>query len=314
MTRATATDRLARLLALVPWVAAHPDGVPVEQVCARFGVSRAELVEDVDTVMMVGVHPFTPDTMIEAWIDDDLVMIHYADAFARPLRLTADEAVTLIAAARGLASVPGADGEGPLQRAVTKLASVAGVAEDASVVVDLGGASPEVFDVLERGRAARRQVEIDYPDSSGAHPTSRRIEPALLFSSSGHWYVSGWCHRAQDSRVFRIDRVLAARATTDPFSGTHDDVPEQVAFDDDLPRVTLSVDRSAAWLLDPVPAVARDESGDHLRITLAIGSTSWLARVLVQLGPAARVLEADATLQLPASVAREVDHVRARYR
>ncbi len=314
MTKPTATQRLARLLALVPWVAAHPDGVPVDQVCERFGVTRDELVDDLDVVMMVGVHPFTPDTMIEAWIDGDRVVIHYADAFSRPLRLTADEAVTLIAAARGLATVPGAEPDGPLRRSIAKLAVVAGAGDAAGVDVDLGGASAEVFGVLDAAQRDRRQVEIEYPDADGARGVTRRIEPARLFSSGGRWYVSGWCHRAEDTRVFRVDRVLAARATDEAFEAPSDDAPDEVEFDEALPQVSLEVDRSAAWLLDPVPALAREEAGDTVRFRLAIGSSSWLARVIVQLGPAVRILDADPSLDVTALAARQARQVRDRYR
>ncbi len=313
MTKPTATQRLARLLALVPWVAAHPDGVPVDQVCERFGVTRDELVGDLDVVMMVGVHPFTPDTMIEAWIDDDRVMIHYADAFSRPLRLTADEAVTLIAAARGLAAVPGAESDGPLGRSIAKLAAVVGAGDSAGVDVDLGGASAEVFEILDTAQRDHRQVEIDYPDAEGSHGVTRRIEPARLFSSEGRWYVSGWCHRAGDARVFRVDRILAARVTDDGFAAPVDRAPDTVGFDDALPQVELEVDRSAVWLLDPVPALAREEVGDAVRFRLAIGSGTWLARTLVQLGPAVRIVHSDPSLDVTELVAREARQLRDRY-
>jgi len=314
VTGATATERLARLLALVPWVAGRPDGVPVDEVCDRFGVTRDELVDDLDTVMMVGVHPFTPDTMIEAWIDDDTVMIHYADAFERPLRLTAHEAVALIAAASGSAAVPGAEPDGPLQRAITKLSAVVGASEGSGVEVDLGGGSAEVFEVLDRARRNQVQVEIDYPDADGARGTTRRIEPARLFSSGGRWYVSGWCHLAADTRVFRVDRILAVRETADGFEVPVEGAPEAVSFDEALPQVALEVDRSMAWLLDPAPVVQREVVGDVVQLRLAIGSIPWLASVLVQLGPSVRVLDADPALEVSGMVADRARRIRDRYR
>jgi proteasome accessory factor C len=312
--RVTATDRLARLLALVPWVAGHPDGVPVDQVCARFEVDRDELVRDLDTVMMVGVHPYTPDTMIEAWISDDRVLIQYADAFARPLRLTAHEAVTMIAAARGLAAVPGGDDNGPLQRALGKLAAVVGADVDTAIEVDLGDASREIFDVLDTARTERRQVEITYPDTTDDQQHTRRIEPSQLFSSSGNWYVSGWCHRADDHRVFRVDRIISARATDEDFSRPVADAPGAVAFDESSPQVELEVARSAAWLFDQVPVVARDDRDETVRFRLSIGSTRWLARLLVQLGPAVRVVDADPVLGADRLAAEEGRRIRAIYR
>ena len=118
MAVTSATDRLRRLLALVPWVAAHADGATVDEICTRFDFTPARLLDDLDTVMMVGVHPFTPDTLIDVWVTDDRVTIRYADSFTRPLRLTPGEAVALVAAARGLLATPGSEPDGPLARAL----------------------------------------------------------------------------------------------------------------------------------------------------------------------------------------------------
>lgn len=312
--RAPATERLARLLALVPWVAGQPGGVPVDQVCERFDVEPDELVRDLETVMMVGIHPYTPDTMIEAWIDDDLVLIHYADAFSRPLRLTADEAVTMIAAARGLAAVPGGDRNGPLQRAITKLAAVVGADAGTAIDIDLGDASREVFESLDAARAAQVQVEISYPDAVNGQPHTRRIEPSRLFSSAGNWYVSGWCHRADDNRVFRVDRISAAHSTEEGFTRPDSDAPSSVSFDASFPQVELEVDRSVAWILDQVPFVTREDGAATVRFRLSIGSPRWLARLLVQLGPSVQVVDADPSLDASRLAGEEAARIRTRYR
>ena len=313
--RATATDRLSRLLALVPWVAAHPDGVGVDEVCQRFEVDRAQLVSDLNTVMMVGVYPFTPDTMIEAWVEDDQVMIHYAEAFARPLRLTADEAVTLIAAIAAVKAVPGGEVNGPLERAAAKLAGVVGGGETSGVEVQLGAASGEIFSVLDRARREGEQVVISYPDGDSGAVATRKIEPAQVFSSSGRWYVAAWCHRAEDSRVFRLDRILEATATGESFiADAAGEIGQTLAFGESAPQVELAVDRDAAWMLDAVPALTRQDSGGEVRVRLAIGSPTWLARLLVQLGPQARVIQADPALSIGDLARNEAARILERYR
>lgn len=313
--RRRATDRLERLLALIPWVAARPGGVPVEEVCARFQIDRAELLADIDTVMMTGVHPFTPDTMIEAWVDDDLVTIHYADEFSRPLRLTPHEALALVTAARGVARIPGREEDGPLQRAIAKLDTVLESGPDTGVQVDLGRAGGEVFGVLEAALDSRTGVRIDYPDLDEATVRTRLVEPSRVFSADGRWYVAAWCHHAGAPRVFRVDRILAARPTEEPFSG-HDapSGPAGIDFDRSLPQVTVQVDRDAAWLLDRVPVLERHDDADGIRVRLAVASARWLARFLLRLGPAGRVLEADPSLELADTTTREAQRILARYR
>lgn len=308
--RRSATARLERLLALVPWVAARPDGASVSEVCSRFGVNRAELADDIDTVMMTGIHPFTPDTLIDAQVEGDRVTIRYADEFARPLRLTGDEAVALIAAARGLAAVPGRTEDDPLERAIDKLESTLPAG---GLRVDLGDAADETFGVLEVGLADRNQVEIDYVDIEGDRVVTRRVEPANLFSSAGTWYVSGWCHHAGGPRIFRVDRILAARPTGEAFADERAGAVD-VDFDPTLPQATLDVERRAAWLLDNVPLLAREEHDGSVRVRLAVGSPRWFARFLLQLGDAATVVEADPSLDPEAARRSEADKILARYR
>src|SRR5687768_895179 len=115
MARLSADERLKRLLALVPWVVAH-DGPTIEEVCQRFGLTQDELASELDLVWCCGVHPFTPDSLMEVEYEGGRVWIRYADWFDRPLRLTPEEGLALVAAGTALLAVPGADPDGPLAR------------------------------------------------------------------------------------------------------------------------------------------------------------------------------------------------------
>ena len=69
----TARERLTRLLAVIPWVV-EQDGAPLDEIAARFDYPRNQLVDDLtQVVLFVGVHPFTPDSLIEVDITDDRV-------------------------------------------------------------------------------------------------------------------------------------------------------------------------------------------------------------------------------------------------
>jgi len=75
--RVGADEKLQRLLALVPWVAAH-DGPSLAEVCARFACTETELVEDLRLLFLCGLHPYTPDTLIDVDVADGRVWIRYA--------------------------------------------------------------------------------------------------------------------------------------------------------------------------------------------------------------------------------------------
>src|SRR5690606_15193044 len=80
VSRPGAADRVRRVLAIVPWIVAN-NGVPLAEVAARFGISERELTSDLEVVWMVGLPPYTPDSLVEVVIEDGRVWIHYADFF-----------------------------------------------------------------------------------------------------------------------------------------------------------------------------------------------------------------------------------------
>ena len=162
MTALTALDRLRRLLAAIPWVAER-DGPHIDEIVARFDYPRSELLEDLEHVLFfVGVHPFTPDCLIDVTVADERVWIRYADWFRRPMRLGAAETMALYAAGRSVAAMTAGDELGPLERALTKLASGMGSGVDLAVEVRLGAGSADLIDVIRTAVADSTSVDIDY--------------------------------------------------------------------------------------------------------------------------------------------------------
>ena len=75
MGRPSAGERLKRLLALLPWLAAHP-GSTIAEISERFGLSPQQLEDDLAVVWMVGVPPYTPDQLIDVEFDGDRVSVN----------------------------------------------------------------------------------------------------------------------------------------------------------------------------------------------------------------------------------------------
>lgn len=305
-----ANQRLRRLLALVPWVASQ-DGPRIEDVCSRFGCTEAELVADLGLLFLCGVHPFTPDTLIDATVDDGRVWIRFADWFARPLRLTPAEGLALVAAGTALLAVPGTDPEGPLARGLAKVAAVLGVDPDEAVGVELGAAPPEVLAALQRASAELRQVEIEYY-SFGRDAWARRvIDPHQVFNAAGQWYVAAWCHLARADRVFRVDRTRSATVHEARFEArpTVAQPPIFTPRPDD-PVVVLDLAPEARWVAEEYPVEAVEDRPDgRCRVRMRVSERAWLERLLLRLGPDARVVVGD-----PGLAAGAAARVAARYR
>ena len=304
-TKLSVTERMARLLGVVPWVV-EQGGAHLDDIAVRFDYPREQLLEDLtQRLFFVGVHPFTPDTLIDVHISDGVVDIQYADWFAQPMRLTGEEATRLLAAGRTVLDMsPGSESRtggdeaaaAPLVRALTKLSLSLGSREASAVDhidVCLGQAPAETLDDLRRAINQRRQIEIDYYSQGRDAMTSRAVDPARLLSHDGAWYLFGWCHRADAERVFRVERIRTLTVTD---SAAEVDLPHDASpalkVDTVDCAATIRLTPQAAWAADYYPVRQRTDHPDGtVDAVFAVASESWLARLLVQLGPQGEMID-----------------------
>lgn len=307
---ATGSSRLRRLLAMVPWLATQ-DGPSVAEVCQRFGLSRKELQDDLELLTLyVGIPPFTPDQFFDLSIEGDRVFARVTPALDRPLRLTPEEGLALVVAGQTLDSH---DHDGPLARGLAKVAGVLGVQPGEAVDVELGPADPATLAVLRRGVAESRQVRIHHYGGARDEALERVVDPWLVTNQSGAWYVVGYDHTRDDERSFRVDRVLGAELLDSPARPAPPSVTVSAGPGSDAPRVALELEAGSHWVAETYPVDDVEALGDgRLRVTLRVGGRQWLERLLLSLGPAARVVEGPEDLRDAAAVAAR--RVLERYR
>jgi proteasome accessory factor C len=301
----TATVRLSRLLALVPWLLARP-GVPVEEAAAVFGISPRQLVADLELLFVCGLPGHLPDDLIEAEFDTGHIYLRNADTIARPLRLGPDEALTLLVGLRTLADVPGLHDRDALGRTIAKLERAAGDAAAVSSRVTVAvEAEEEVTTAVRQALADGRRLHLRYYVPGRDELTERDVDPMRLLLVEGRSYVEGWCHRAEAVRLFRVDRIEAVQvldaAAALPAQARERDVDEglfQPSPGDVL--VTLELTPAGRWVADYYPCERTEELPDGgIRVHLRTPDTRWVRRLALRLGVAGRVLA-------PASLAAEV--------
>ena len=314
MSRITASERLKRLLALLPWVAAQ-QGPSVEDVCARFELSTADLLSDIALVSMVGIPPYSPGDLFDIVVEGGRVWVHLQPSFDRSLRLTPEEALGLVAAGASLLAVPGADPEGPLARGIAKVAATLGVDADDTIDVDLGYASATVLAALQAAGADRHRVRIDYYAHGRDEHTTRDVDPYRVYADHGQWYVVAFDHLRDEERLFRVDRVLSVEPLDEQFDPP-DDVRTLGLFEahDDDPRVVLELEPEARWVAEVYPIEEFEPVGNgRLRVTLAISARPWLERLLLRLGPRARVVAVSGDDELAHCATTAAQRVLGRY-
>jgi proteasome accessory factor C len=312
MPKPSAEDRLGRLLAIVPWVAAH-DGPEVAEVCRRFGVAEKDLLDDLGLLFMCGIHPFTPDVLIDVDVAGGRVWIRMADYFRRPVRLSPQEGLALVSAGAALLSVPGADPDGALATALAKLELVLGIGADDTLDVELAPVTPNVLDAVRQAADGHRKVELEYYSFGRDRYSVRVVHPWRVFNHSGQWYLAGWCEAAAGERLFRVDRiaraeVLDAGFEPRPVSDSGARAPYHPGPDD--PRLVLDLEPPAHWIAEQYPNEGVEIRSDSvLRVTLRSSQKAWLERVLLRGGPAVRVVDGDA-----GAAAEAAARILARYR
>ena len=282
------TGRINRLLAMLPWVIANP-GSSVDEVCERFGYRRSDLIKDLNTVFVCGLPGYGPGDLMDASIDDDEIVVEMADYFSRPLRLTAPEALGILASGKAVQSA-GSGGDA-LDRAILKLEGMLLPEGADAVVVDIP--EPALVGELRTAASEGSVMQIDHTSVASGAARIRDIEPWAVFTTLGNWYVSGFCRRADAERVFRIDRIRTVTPTGERFTPNptpHDASIRYTPGDDDV-HVTIRLFGDARWVADYYPVDVIDDGPDMMTIQMSVGDAAVAARLLIRLGSTAEVVE-----------------------
>ena len=307
--QATAGDRLNRLLAILVYLARVGEA-PLADLAARFSVSATELLHDLELAACCGVPPYTPDQLIDLLIDEDRVVAEGLRELAHPRRFTPEEGLALAVAARALLAVPGADDEGDLASALSKLEAVLGSSRLA-VEVD----SPPSLGPLQAALASGEQVEIDYFGASATEPSTRLVDPYQVVVREGKWYLDALCHKANGLRRFQVDRVQAVRPTgrptqnVDSLSADEREAlsrPEAFLGASEAVMATVVLPSEARFAVEGLVTQGLEETGDgRVVATIPVSDAEgWFGRLLLLLGPGAEVVDPPALLDAGMKAAR----------
>jgi len=301
----TSTERLQRLLALVPYVVSRKV-VGLAETAAAFGISERQLVDDLNLLWCVELRAPDPYCPIDLSYEGGEITVSQAESMGRPLRLAVDEASALLVALRMLAEVPGLEDRSALSRLIAKLEAAAGEAASVSAQVTVQVDAPDGDE--GNGTAARirgalsagRRVHLSYYVPGRDEATERDVDPMRLLVVEGRTYLEGWCRRAEGVRLFRLDRVLALtvldEAAAPPAEAAHVDV-DQGLFRPSPGDVHVELELSAEgrWVAENYPCESVTDLPDgRLRAVLRTPDTGWIRRLALQLGEEGRVVSPSA--------------------
>jgi proteasome accessory factor C len=275
--------RLRRLLVMLPWLMER-GRAPLAEMAATFRVSEKELVRDLELASLCGLPPYV-DELVDVYIDDGWVEAGVPRLFTRPLRLSAKEGFSLLAAGKAAMAVPGADPDGPLARALAKLEQ--GLDAVGALTVDIE--RPALLDQVAAAVERSERLAITYWSAWRDERTDRVIEPLRVYADGGRWYViADDVSHDRAERLLRVDRIEALRATGERFTPRAVAVPDEPLVGD-ADEVTVRVPSSARWVVESYPTSRVTDRGDHLVVSLPITGDPFLVRLLLRAGPDAAV-------------------------
>ncbi len=322
MSVAGTTDRMTRLLALVPYLTARPEGVRVAEAARDFGVSERQLRSDLELLWMCGLPGYGPGDLIDLSFEGDRVRVTFTAGMVRPLRLTTDEAVALVVALRTLLELPGLAERDAVSRALDKVSvavgNAGGTVSPVAVSVD---AREEALAVVREGLERNRALHLHYYVPTRDERTERTVDPMQLLLVDGHWYLEAWCRRVEGVRLFRLDRVddvavLDERSAPPPQAHRRNLDDGVYQPEPGAPAVRLRLARHARWVADyyPVDSVTPvDDPPGGLAVTVRTADLAWARRLVASLGGAALVDEpADLAAQVAADARAALDRYDAR--
>lgn len=218
----SAADRVVLLMALVPYLLDHGE-VSVSDLASHFGVTVKDMRSLVSFLGTAGVpgetltyqHEDLFDIDWTALEEHDMVKLVAAVAIDDTPRFSATEAAALQAGLHVL--------EGALSP------KLAGVAHSAAVKLTVGttaqtGSEPFTIadtgtnPVIERIWGALntgQRLSFTYRSREGAE-SQRTVDPHSLFQAHETWYLRGYCHAREASRVFRVDAMTQIIPRNEP--------------------------------------------------------------------------------------------------
>ena len=301
MSATGVTERLPRLLSLVPYLIARP-GIRVAEAAADFGISERQLRRDLELLWMCGLPGYGPGDLVDLSFSGDTVSVTEDAGMRRPLRLTTAEATALLVALRTLAETPGVADTAAVRRATAKIEHAVGDATPTGLAVDLGpidlgvgesATATTIREALTAGRALR----IRYYTAGRDAVSQRTVDPMRLLIADGRGYLEAWCRRAEGVRLFRLDRVDDVLVLAEPAAPPPDAEPTDVSEGPFRPRAehrsaVLQLEPEARWVAEyyPVEEVVEVDGG-RARVLLRYADPDWLVRLVLGLGGGARLLE-----------------------
>ena len=295
-----ATDDISRLFRMIPWLAQR-QGVAVTTAAQEFGITPQRLIHELSALCVIGsdvdeIARGSYEYLLDFDVDEaenGRIFVTPSEYVARPLRLTQDEALSLLVALRSLQHLVDEESAAHVASATAKLEELTDP-DGGHVEIQVDHGADNVRHVIAGAIRDAAQLQIVY-DGVNRGLTSRPIiDPVALIVRDGSAYLQAYSRTSDGWRLFKVNRIAEASRTGQP-RGEVGTPPEAEWVDaDDLGTVEVHLAAGALYLLeyDPVREFGELDDPVYLRwARLPLADHRYLTNRLLRLADDIRLAE-----------------------
>lgn len=284
MVRNFSQNQVERLLDLVPYLSVNP-GVSLEKIAKDFGVTKAGVLDDLNTLWMCGLPGYTPLELIDLSFDTGYVSIRNADVLSKPRKLSSTELAALIV---GLCILRESIDDsnfhysaiGELVNRLTSVSKIPVPVSLASVV------NPDIRLITTQAMKTQHNLTILYHSFTKDVESERKIFPLGFQFIDGKEYLESYCYESKDFRLFRLDRVKKAQMADE-----HQDIVRNVKNESSLRKFSINVVSNPRKVSETFDLKLNSEMSPFNQFSTTAFSDEWILRTVCSLNSSAILCE-----------------------
>jgi len=285
MVKQIQDSQVNRLLDLVPYLIAN-QGIALDQVAKDFQISKADVLEDLNTLWMCGLPGYTALELIDLSFESGYVSIRNAEVLSKPRKLTTIEVGAIII---GLCILRESYSPSDVQIQVIEdlIARLSKKSHVTAPVALSGAVSNELRTEVNSAITTKRNLMISYHSFSRDEVTNREITPFSIKHDETYEYVESFCHLAQDFRSFRLDRILHGEVG----ASASNEFPRNEHAEDDRIEIHIKIQSNSRKIAETFSVKVAEEFHQGNVIKSSVYNLEWIIRTISSLRSSAIVIQ-----------------------
>lgn len=208
----SALERTARALDLVPYLLEH-QGISISELAEVFGVSEAQINDDLKLIHMCGLPGYTPLELIDMYYEDGYVTVSDPQNLTAPRRMNRSEMAAILVGLDLLKSIR--SGELDTEISALQLKLKENIEVENPFVVLHEEIVNSYLPIIESAIAKSTPLRIEYLSANRDEKSVRDILPLEIYTQANKTYVLAWCQKSLGDRTFRLDRIVQCDVISD---------------------------------------------------------------------------------------------------